>query len=1300
MMADLFGKKNKEHLELMLDSFPMCAQVWRRDLTTIDCNEAAVKLYGFKDKEEYTRRFIAECSPEVQPCGVPSAVKAVGYVNHAFEDGYCCFDWTHRIPDKDECFPAEVTLVRTKYKNEDVVLGYTRDLRELKRTKDEAAMTMKTVFNSVNSMVYVTVPETGEILFINEHMREHYNLPDKVVGEFCYKVLQDNLDEMCVFCPCFKLAEKPDSVITWTETSTFTGRSYRNTDRLIDWVDGRKVHIQHSVDVTDMIAIQDSLEKRDAMLLVVNQTALKLLSTKEDEDIKGALHECMELVGYALSVDRIYIWQCCSEGEGAADDENTKTQDYRYTTVYGWDSEFGETKPKVPMGMSFVPRKDAGLDWDDIVLSNECVNGSLLTMSANERAFITRFGIKSVAIVPMFLDNQLWGVLTVGDCFNDRTFTEEELTIMRSISLIMANAINRHALIEARTREIAMQSVVMETLFDSIPNMIYTKDTEHNFTRCNRAMLEHLGKKRDDILGKTDTEALGLSFEVARKNYERDCNVFATGKAITYEARIPKPDGTAPYFEVQKLPLVLGSETIGVIGLARDINERKEREKQDELHRTYAKKLDDALSKITKSPNISNGDLKAAANVITLSACETIATTRVTVWMLGSDMTTLCCESSYNRVMGEYSALNDIPLNEFPDYVALLNTERIILMNNPDECKMIIAEGTQSKLCAALDAPMRVDGRLCGVIGVEQYRNEKYSNSREWTLEEQNFVSSLADMMAIAISAAERNAARDEAKLASQAKSDFLANISHEIRTPMNVIVGLTEILLDDETPVENPNDYLQKINTAGTILVGLINDILDISKIEARMFTLAPTQYELASLLNDIIVVNMVRIGEKPIKFELEIEENLPAKLFGDDLRVKQILTNILSNAFKYTRWGTVTFSVKCTSNDRREVCLSFAVKDTGIGMRPEDVKKLFSDYSQVDTQANRMIEGTGLGLSIAKGLVELMGGSIRVESEYGEGSTFFVKIWQSYCNSDIIDTQTVAELKSFKYSAARSESSKITSRPDLSHARVLVVDDSPTNLDVAKGLLKKYKMQVDTVLCGQDALDRVRKEAIHYNIIFMDHMMPGMDGIEAFKLIRKHDSDYARTVPVVALTANAVAGNEQMFLNLGFAGFVAKPIKVERLHDVVLKFCSSPVASEETPPAESLPPPTAATPPVKRGAESPAGINLILGLSLYEDDMEMLVEIMHSFATNIPNEITRMRELTPETLSDYAIDVHTIKGAAASIGAKQISVRAKNLERMAKDGDYDGVAELNTAFCDDTASLIEELRAWLDGN
>jgi signal transduction histidine kinase len=354
----------------------------------------------------------------------------------------------------------------------------------------------------------------------------------------------------------------------------------------------------------------------------------------------------------------------------------------------------------------------------------------------------------------------------------------------------------------------------------------------------------------------------------------------------------------------------------------------------------------------------------------------------------------------------------------------------------------------------------------------------------------------------------ERTAALEEqvqiAESASRAKSEFMATMSHEIRTPLNAIIGLSDIELRKNLNKDS-FDAVKKIRGSGSTLLGIINDILDISKIEAGSFDIIPGEYETAELLSDAARLNMVRIGGKPVVFELTVDETLPAKMIGDELRLKQILNNILSNAIKYTKEGRVELSVYREGTN----LLVFRVSDTGIGIREKDMDRLFTEYSQLDARANRKIEGTGLGLAITRMLLDLMGGSIEVESEYGKGSVFTVKIPQRIDDPSPLGKERAEKLRCFG-SFDKEKPVIDPAAPAASNIRVLVVDDVEINLDVARGLMEPYGFTVDCVLSGREAVEKIRRGEPRYNIILMDHMMPEMDGIETVRIIRGElDSD-----------------------------------------------------------------------------------------------------------------------------------------------------------------------------------------------
>ena len=578
----------------------------------------------------------------------------------------------------------------------------------------------------------------------------------------------------------------------------------------------------------------------------------------------------------------------------------------------------------------------------------------------------------------------------------------------------------------------------------------------------------------------------------------------------------------------------------------------------------------------------------------------------------------------------------------------------------------------------------------------------------------------------------------EKAQDESYAKSLFLAKMSHEMRTPLNAIIGLSELILGAGGINEEAYENLEKIYNAGITLLSTVNDILDISKIEAGKFEITAIEYDVPNLINNTIAQSIMYRGEKPIEFILNIEENFPSRLYGDELRVKQIFNNLLSNAFKYTKQGKVELDIRCMREIPGQsqsaehslaadetVWINISVRDTGIGIRQKDTANLFGDYVKVDTETNRLIEGTGLGLSIVKKLAELMNGTIAVESDYGKGSVFTVKIRQkTVAGGGVIGPDVKKNLENFRHSAGKYDPESILTRIDLPYARVLVVDDNITNLAVAKGLFKLYKMHIDCMTSGQQAIDAIREEKVRYNAIFMDHIMSGMDGIETTRIIRHEiGTEYAKTVPIIALTANAIVGNEKMFLDNGFQAFISKPIDAACLDAIVRRWVQNKQQEEWFVEQQGITNEQACDDMPKRNlqlwrkarveqerralSERQHGINLITmrkipgldidrGISRFGDE-ESFLTILRSYAVNTYPILEKLKIVNQNNLADYAILIHGIKGSSRGIYADIVGTKAEALEKAAKAGDSDFVIANNSSFIDITEKLITDIENML---
>jgi signal transduction histidine kinase/DNA-binding NarL/FixJ family response regulator/HPt (histidine-containing phosphotransfer) domain-containing protein len=609
---------------------------------------------------------------------------------------------------------------------------------------------------------------------------------------------------------------------------------------------------------------------------------------------------------------------------------------------------------------------------------------------------------------------------------------------------------------------------------------------------------------------------------------------------------------------------------------------------------------------------------------------------------------------------------------------------------------------------SALAIPVIMQDLVWGFVSFDDCHQERYFSSSEDDILRSG-VMLLANAVTYDKMTQSLIRAKEEALAGTKAKSDFLARMSHEIRTPLNAILGLSEVELRNDLARETRTN-LEKIYNSGFHLLEIINDILDISKIGSGNFEIIPAEYDFPGLINDVVQFNVVRIGSKQIEFRLELDETLPQKLYGDELRIKQIFNNLLSNAFKYTEKGEVRLLVTWEMRED-DAQINFSVEDTGRGIKKENLEKLFSEYTQFEAAANRRIEGTGLGLSIAKGLVETMGGTITAASEYGKGSIFRVSLPQGIVDNRPIDRETIEKLRSFRFIRDRNRGrGNNLIRSYMPYGKVLVVDDLETNLDVMKGLLMPYGLQVDMVLSGREAVEHIRAEEVRYDLVFMDHMMPEMDGIEATRIIRNEiDSPYARQAVIIALTANAVEGNREMFLRNGFNDFISKPIDIKQLDMVLNRWIRDKQSEATLKEAEnrSLSRPESRS-KISGGQVDAEGAWLLdhpvegmdfgAALLLYGNSGAAYIPILKSFVTHTPLLLEKMDVHLESSLPDYAIEVHGLKGTCNAICAQETAALAREMEFASKEGNLELVRQKHGELRRKTLELTERLQTLLE--
>lgn len=632
--------------------------------------------------------------------------------------------------------------------------------------------------------------------------------------------------------------------------------------------------------------------------------------------------------------------------------------------------------------------------------------------------------------------------------------------------------------------------------------------------------------------------------------------------------------------------------------------------------------------------------------------------------------------------------------------------------------------------------------------------------------------------------------ARDQALLNSKAKSNFLANMSHEIRTPLNAISGFADIILR-ETPNGNATEYAQSIKDSSNTLINIINDILDISKIESGKLEICELPYEFAPLINDVINISRVRLGNKSLMFITDIDNHIPAWLIGDENRIKQILLNLLSNAIKYTHQGYIALRISATV-EANHANLRFSVKDSGIGIEQEDLKRLFDKFERVDTKKNRNVEGTGLGLAICKQLCEIMDGHIQVQSTYGEGSEFIVDIKQKFplfkplaqisekktvllyefrelyrhsvskalkklgCNcvacanqselyaninkmqydyiltaalhlekvqaliakynlsvpvaafvdyGETVSDHTVdvipfpinclqlsALLNGYSESENSVKHSEEVSSFEAPTARVLLVDDNPVNLQVAKGLMKPYKFEIDTADNGMEALAMVKLK--NYDLVFMDHMMPEMDGVDTTIAIRQLNGEYYKSLPIIALTANVLAGTKEMFIREGMDDFLAKPIEVNKLVQLLIKWL--PKSKIEKLAVEG-----STTTDKKTNNITIAAIDTDFGIKSVGGSVDNYLQILATYYTDgLRKLISLPQHIANNNLALFRTEIHALKSTSATIGALELAAMATQLETAAQSNDYGFIKSHLDGFMSSLDKVLAALLLKLPSN
>ncbi|MCL2030630.1 MAG: ATP-binding protein, partial [Oscillospiraceae bacterium] len=805
-----------------------------------------------------------------------------------------------------------------------------------------------------------------------------------------------------------------------------------------------------------------------------------LLSIKDETAFEAALLESLELLGHCVDADRMHIWRC-ETAPGAS----------RFILQHQWEGDGARDKVCVFPGTS-VPR-GALSEWEDTLSRGECVNIIISELPPERHGFFSGFDLRSLALLPLFRRNQLWGLLAIDDCRRERIFSAEEIGILRSAGLMILSAIHRNEMlstIRSDGEKTRAQAHWYKSILDAIPLPLSITDADMNWTFVNTAVESFLERRREDMLG-------------------RHCS--------HWDAHI------------------CNTAHCGIACVKRG------------EHRTFFK---------------------------------------------------------------------------------------------------------QKGLSFQVDVEILKDleGKTTGYIEVVQDITQIEEMARRQV----------------------------EVEAANKAKSTFLATMSHEIRTPINAILGISEIQLQHRSLLPETREAFSEIYDSGHWLLNIINDILDLSKIEAGKLELMPVKYDIPSLINDTVQLNRLRYESKPIDFKLHVDPDTPIDLIGDELRIKQILNNLLSNAFKYTDAGEIALSISALTEETEGAgtTLVLRVSDTGQGMTESQIAEIFDEYTRFNMDLNRATVGTGLGMNITKRLTDLMHGEISVESTVGEGTVFIVSLPQERVGTALCGEELAEQLRKFRFPGAAKMKMAQIMREYMPYGSVLVVDDVESNLYVARGLLLPYGLRVDSAVNGVAALEKIRS-GNRYDIVFMDHMMPKMDGIETTKRLR----GMGYTDPVVALTANALAGQAEMFMANGFDGFISKPIDSRELNAVL-----NTLIRDKQPPGviEAARKEQERGQPQTDASESKKPLNREIARFFVKDAENAAATLEEIYA----------REDAGGKMHIYTATAHGVKSALANVGENELSAVAYKLEQAGRGQDMGAIIAETPAFLDALRALIAKIK------
>ena len=1332
-------KDAEERAELLLNFSPFGAVLWDWDGTILDCNQECLRLFGLTDKADFINRFY-QFSPEYQPDGIASRDKIAANLRALSEKSYEKTTWMH-CSASGEAIPIELTLLRVPWKEGWRLAAYMRDLRE-SIARMEAEEYSKILLDAT-PLGAVLRDADKKILFLNQATTTLFDLPDKgfltddySIERFSPPLQPDGRPSIEKFDELFdEAAETGFAQCEWMHFNTAgeelpVEKTLVRIRRQNGWHiasynrDLREVKMRerqtreekaYSKTLLDLTPLGILLWNEDGEMIFCNHGALRLFGlsylnvhflkdkylsqlhppfqpdgSPSTEKLKDLFNQAIE-TGFA-QCEWIHINAAGEELPVEKTLVRVKKEDGWHVASYNRDLRDVKAQERRRIEAEEYSKLLLDVTPLGVILWNR--EGKMLFCNQEALRF---FGLPSMDSLaynylhqwhPPFQPDGSPSAKKLKDLIN-RAFDTgmekcewihldaagEEVPVEKTLVRIFWQGAWHVASFNRDLRDIKAEEQGrieaerrVKILLDATPVGSCLWDRDSDLLLCNQANLDIFGlSSKEEFQDSYIDGRLDPPFQPDGRPSQETWAELIRKAAETGFAQCEWAHLTA---SGQELPVektivrIPWQDTWHIATYTRDLREIKAQEQRRIEAEERAKIILDVVPEGTI--------------------------------LLGYDFNIIEYNHTFLRMfdVSEATPIPSLNLLDFvPEYQADGRSSKEVAIEVISEAfetgsiqfecmHRTISKHPMPAEVNLMRVPWRGDWRLVACI-----RDLRGAKARD-----QEILEAQEQLHALEITTR-------AAQIASQAKSEFLAKMSHELRTPLNAVIGFLGIEVQNEDLPDETAERLDISLDACHNLLHLINDILDISKIEAGQFELTTINYNLADLIDQVVSLHVSRIGVRPIEFQTKVDAALPSKIHGDELRIKQTLNNLLSNAFKYTNEGSVTLSVGLEPGQARggNVSIRFSIRDTGQGIDKKNFGSLFTSYSRFDSKTNRLIEGTGLGLAISKNLIEMMGGRLYVESEYGKGSVFSFVIPQKVIDPTPIGSATTDLLTSVKRSRlTRKRRQTPRQYAFLPYAKVLVVDDVPANLSVAKAMLQQYAMKVDCVSSGPEAIQLLRSGANHYNAIFMDHMMPGMDGVETLHHIRALDNDHAHSVPIIILTANVISGNEQMFLDQGFQAFIAKPIDPAKLNEIIDTWVKD-GREEISPPDHADRPERMQAPPAMKD-EATSSLPVLEGWDIQMaverfGDKAVFLDVLRSYAASAPEFFNRARHPTKEKLEEFRITVHGIKGSSYNIGANAFGDMAKELEEAAANKNWPKIQEKLPAFLDAAEKLMARI-------